>query len=72
MTKGKTTLREFINKLEEISDNGKNDNIRVVTMDYDEECIDIEWYGIDNVFPQEELEEANPQNGEKCLVIQMY
>ena len=71
MAKGKTTLREFINKLEKISDNGKNDNVRVVTMNYDDECFDIEWYGIDNVFPQEELEEGNPQNGEKCLVIQI-
>jgi len=71
-TKDSTTLREFINILEKLSENGKYDNIRVVLMNNDEECIDIEWYGIDNVFPQEELEEMNPQNGEKCLVIQMY
>ena len=71
MRREKTTLREFINKLEEISGNGKNDNIRVITMDYDDDCFDIGWDGIYTVFPQEEVEELNPQNGEKCLLIQM-
>ena len=32
MTQEKTTLREFINKLEKLSENGKYDNIRVMTM----------------------------------------
>lgn len=70
-TKDSTTLREFINSLERLSENGKYDNIRVVTMNYDDECSDIGWYGVDDVYPIEELEECNPQNGEKCLVIQM-
>ena len=70
-TKEKTTLREFINNLERLSENGKYDNISVVTQDSDDECYNIGWYGIEDVFPQEELYENNPQNGEKCLVIQM-
>ena len=70
-TKDSTTLREFINRLERMSENGKYDNIRVVTMNNDDECLDIEWYGVDDVYPIEELEENSPQNGEKCLVIQM-
>ena len=70
-TKDSTTLREFINILERLSENGKYDNIRVVTKDYDDKCIDIGWYGVDDVYPIEELEECNPQNGEKCLVIEM-
>ena len=70
-TKDFTTLREFINILEKLSDDGKYDNIHVVIMNNDDECLDIGWYGIDDVYPIEELEENNPQNGEKCLVIQM-
>ena len=70
-TKERTTLREFIDKLEKLSENGKYDNVSVVTQDYDDECYDIGWYGIEEVFLQEELEENNPQNGEKFLVIQM-
>lgn len=71
MKKEKTTLREFINYLEELSDHGKYDDIRVVTMDSDDECDDIGWYGFDTVYPQEEIDECNPQNGEKCFVIQL-
>ena len=70
-TKDSTTLREFINRLERLSENGKYDNIRVVTMNYDDKCYDIGWYGVDDVYPQEEIEEDNPIHGEKCLVIQM-
>ena len=61
MTQEKTTLREFINKLEKLSENGKYDN---------DECYDIGWYGFDTVYPQNEVEENNPQNGEKCFIIQ--
>ena len=70
-TKNGTTLREFIDKLEKLSENGKYDNLRVMTMDYDDECYDIGWYGIDTMYPQNEVEENNPQNGEKCLIIQL-
>ena len=70
-TKDSTTLREFINSLEKMSEDGKYDNVRVVTMNYDDECYDIEWYGVDDVYPKEEIEENNPIHGEKCLVIQM-
>lgn len=70
-TKDSMTLREFINSLERLSENGKYDNIRVMTQDYDDKCYDIEYYGIEEVFPQEELDEDNPVHGEKCLVIQI-
>lgn len=70
-TRDSTILRGFINSLKKLSENGKYDNIRVVTMNNDDECLDIGWYGIDDVYPIEEVEENNPQNGEKCLVIQM-
>ena len=71
MAKEKTTLREFIYELEKLSENGKYDNLRVMTMDSDDECYDIGWYGIDTMYPQEEIEENNPQNGEKCFIIQI-
>ena len=71
VTENSTTLREFINSLERLSENGKYDNIRVVTMNNDDECFDIKWYGVDDVYLIEELEENSPQNGEKCLVIEM-
>lgn len=70
-TKDSTTLREFINELESLTENGKYDNIRVVTMDNDDECYDIGWFGFDTIYTREEIEECNPQNGEKCLVIQI-
>ena len=65
------TLREFINKLEKLSDNGKNDNLKVGLMDYDDEVQSIGWMGIETVYPQEEIEESNPQSGEKMFVIQL-
>lgn len=65
------TLRNFINSLERLSENGKYDNIPVLIMDYDDVCVDIEWYGIDTIYPQEEIEDNNPKNGEKCLVMQI-
>lgn len=71
MAKDKTTLREFITELEKLADNGKNDNIPVVYLDADDVCYDIGWYGIKEVYPQEEIDECNPIHGQKCLVIQM-
>ena len=65
------TLREFINDLERLSENGKYDNTNVVIMDNDDECHDIGWYGFETVYPSEEIEECNLQNGEKCFVIQI-
>lgn len=64
-----TTLREFIQGLEELSDNGKNDNLRVVLKNNDEECYDLNWYGIDEVYPLDEIEDNNPIHGEKCIII---
>lgn len=64
-----TTLREFIQGLEELSDNGKNDNLRVVLKNNDEECYDLNWYGIDEVYPLNEIEDNNPIHGEKCIII---
>lgn len=64
-----TTLREFIQGLEELSENGKNDNLRVVLKNNDEECYDLNWYGIDEVYPLDEIEDNNPIHGEKCIMI---
>ena len=64
-----TTLREFIQDLEKLSDNGKNDNLRVVLKNNDEECYDLNWYGIDEIYPLDEIEDNNPIHGEKCIMI---
>lgn len=69
MEKEYTTLREFIQGLEELSDNGKNDNLRVVLKNNDEECYDLNWYGIDEVYPLDEIEDNNPIHAEKCIMI---
>ena len=66
-----TTLREFISELEKLSENGRNDNLRVVLKNNDEECYDLNWYGIDYVYPIEEIEENNLIHGEKCLMIEV-
>ena len=70
-TKDFTTLREFISELEKLSENGRNDNLRVVLKNNDEECSNLNWYGIDYVYPIEEIEESNPIHGEKCLMIEV-
>ena len=63
-------LRELINELEKLSENGKNDNIKVALLDYNDIAQAIGWIGIDTVYPTEEIEECNPQNGEKMVLIQ--
>jgi hypothetical protein len=69
ITRDTTTLREFIQSLEELAENGKNDNTPVLLRNFDEECYDIGWFGFDTVYPPDEVEECNPQNGTKCLII---
>lgn len=70
-TKDFTTLREFISELERLSEKGRNDNLRVVLKNNDEECSDLNWYGIDYVYPIKEIEENNPIHGVKCLMIEV-
>ena len=62
------TLREFISSLEKLSDNGKNDNLKVMLHD-DDGARPLGWYGIDTVYPFGELEECNPMHGKKCILI---
>lgn len=64
-------LRDFINSLEWLSDNGKYDDIPVFGMTCDGECVDIDWYGIDEVYPLYEIEDGNPTNKTTALVIQI-
>lgn len=66
----KTTLREFISRLEELSDGGKNDNLEVGVQGYDDEFCPIQWFGVDKYYPIEEIEENNPQHPTKCIMIQ--
>ena len=66
----KTTLREFINELEKISDGGKNDNLEVGIQNSDDEFCPIGWFGVDKYYPTEEIEEENPQHPTKCVMIQ--
>ena len=70
MTDKNTTLREFINMLEELSEGGKNDNLEVGVEYNDEEFRPIQWFGVDEYYPSEELEENNPQHPTKCIMIQ--
>ena len=53
-------LREFISRLEELSDGGKNDNLEVGIESPDDEFCPVQWFGIAEYFPQEEIEENNP------------
>ena len=69
-SKDKTTLRQFINKLEKLSDGGKNDDLEVMTLNYDDEAYPLGWFGIDTYYPQEEIDENNPVHGTKCIMIQ--
>ena len=66
----KITLREFINKLEKLSDGGKNDNLEVGVQNSDDEFCSIGWFGVDEYYPLEEIEENNPQHPTKCIMIQ--
>lgn len=68
--KNNYTLREFINELEQLSDGGKNDNLEVVVLNYDDEFFPIGWFGIDEYYPKDELDENNPQHPTKCIMIQ--
>ncbi len=67
----KLSLREFINSLEKLSDGGKNDNLEVLVKSNDEELLPISWFGIDNYYPIEEIEEMNPQHPTKCVEIEI-
>lgn len=59
-----TTLRPFIEELEKLSENGKNDNLPVFCMNSDDDCYDIAWFGIETVYTR--VEGCDP-----CLVIQI-
>ena len=68
--KDKYTLREFINELEKLSDGGKNDNLEVGVQGYDDIFFPVQWFGVDEYYPKEELDEDNPQHPTKCILIQ--
>lgn len=65
------TLRDFIKSLERLSENGKYGDVPVLVTHCDEYCVDIDRYGIDDIYPLYEIEDGNPINGKKCLIIQM-
>lgn len=46
----KTTLREFINSLERLSDNGKNDGLPVMVKKYAECCYNLVDFDIETVY----------------------
>jgi len=64
------SLREFITKLEGISENGKNDNLRVVLRDSTGECRDIGWAGIDKIFLWKDAVPDSPLDEEDCVIIE--
>lgn len=64
------SLREFITKLESISGNGKNDNLRVVLRDSTGECRDIGWAGIDKIFLLKDAVPDCPLGEEDCVMIE--
>ena len=67
----KTTLREFINELEKLSDGGKNDNLEVGVLSYyDEEFCPLENVCVDEYYPKEELDTDSPEHPTKCIMIQ--
>lgn len=70
MENKKATLREFITELEKLTENGKYDDVPVCIDDMDDNARPIAWYGIDDCYPLEELEENNPQHPTKILLIQ--
>lgn len=63
------SLREFITKLENISENGKNDNLRVILRDSNGECRDIGWCGIEKVFLWKDAVTDGPLGEEDCVMI---
>lgn len=64
------SLREFITKLESISGNGKNDNLRVVLRDSNGECHDIGWAGIEKIFLWKDAVPDCPLDEEDCVIIE--
>ena len=65
------SLREFITKLEGISENGKNDNLRVILRDSNGECRDIGWCGIEKIFLWKNAVTDGPLNEEDCVMIKL-
>lgn len=65
------SLREFITKLEGISENGKNDNLRVILRDSNGECRDIGWCGIEKIFLWKDTVTDGPLDEEDCVMIKL-
>lgn len=65
------SLREFITKLENISENGKNDNLRVILRDSNGECRDIGWCGTEKVFLWKDAVTDDPLGEEDCVMIKL-
>ena len=63
------TLREFINELEKLSDGGKNDSLEVGVLSYDDEFCPIEYVGVDEYYPKEELDTDSPEHPTQCIMI---
>lgn len=66
------SLREFITKLEDILENGKNDNLRVVLRDSTGECRDIGWAGTEKVFLWKDAVTDGPLGEEDCVMIKLF
>lgn len=65
------SLREFITKLEDISENGKNDNLRVILRDSNGECRDIGWCGIEKIFLWKDTVTDGQLDEEDCVMIKL-
>lgn len=63
------SLQEFITKPEGISENGKNDNLRVILRDSNGDCRDVGWCGIEKIFLWKDAVRDGTLNAEDCVMI---